>query len=799
MSRGYPLRWFRIVGILLWCCLIWVQPVYSAVVDDPGGPLHWSATKSLWERKSKKVFLKGNALLRQKNETLSADEIDLDLDARVVQARGNVLYVMGDTVIYGDELLVSLKDRTGYVKMGKVASSTYSLSARKLTKLSDKRYLAEEGSYTTCVDCPQSWTLLGEDVDLEFDSYAFMSNVRAAAKDLPLFWLPYLVIPLKTQRQSGVLMPRLGYSDNGMMFVLPFYWAVSRSVDMTFGIGTYSKRGPRLEWEGRYALSPRSTGQANFYFLKDRAFDDLLASRGVSGGEERWAFSLAQQHEFPFGIEEKLQIFEASDSLYPRKIGDIKGFGEGALVSSLSFSRATPDVSAVLNFRRYRNLISLAPDFREFDETLVQTFPAAQLTTNDWLLWDGRVGAGLTLGLNAFTRGGGDYDRDLLTPVASEAEAFRPGIDPIRKATRITAVPTLFTSFHPWDLITVRPYAEYRTFLYSFPASVTGQETPLDAFYRGYLLSQVEVSTELEKIIPPSEPSGSSYKHSIRPRLLYSWIPFSQESDPNHPFLAQMQYASENSFSGYNFDNQDVVPLTENRNYNNYFLPLGNSLTFGLSSQWIEKSGAQTPTPTYRRLWELRAQQSLNFYELSQAKKEDRDAEPLSRLNVGALAEVGQFTAGAEYNYLPYAPSSELESRHQFSGNFSYILEKAMRQRILAFERSFRLGYAFNKASGAQTHNLQLGGVFSLSDYFMPLGSLSYDFVSDRLIRADGTLSFQSPSRCYKVDLKVARFVCDRQTSTDRGVCSDYRFEFSWNLTGAGFSGLDNMATAGIR
>lgn len=795
MSAGGFFRDFCLILSLVFFCEIGA----GGAATEGEGSIHWSAAKSVWDRRARKVSLRGNASVQEKNETLTADEIDLDLETRALHARGHVLYVMGDTVIYGEELRINLRDRTGFVRMGKVASPLFSVSARKLTKVSDKRYLAEEGTYTTCVDCPQSWTLLGEDLDLEFDGYAFMSNVRAAVKDLPLLWLPYMVIPMKTERQSGVLMPKFGYSNNGMMFVLPYYWAMSRSADMTFGVGSFSRLGPRLEWEGRYALSPRSFASANFYYIRDREFDDLLLSRGIQGSESRWAISINQQQELPWGIEQKLQLVNVSDALYPRRIRDVQGFGEGALSSTLSFSRVSSDMSAQLTFRRYRNLIGQDPDPRVFDENLVQAFPSAQVTTNDWLLFGGRLGAGLTLGLNHFTREGADYDRDLLINRGPDTDdiRFRPGIDAIRKATRLTALPVLFTSFHPGDFMTIRPSIEFNNYLYSFPASVSDQDTPLDTFYRGYLLGQVEATSEFERVFKPSVPSAPTYKHTIRPRLLYSWIPLSHESDQNHPFVRQMQFATDNSFSGYNFDSQDIVPLGENRNYNNYFLPLGNSLAFGLHSQLIEKSGLSSTgdVPNYRRLFEVRALQSLNLREYEQAELENRDAEPFSRLSLGALADLGFMSAAVDYYYLPYAPSSELESRHQFSAHLNYVLERSMRQRVLAFERSFRMGFAFNKASGAQTHNLQLGGAFSLSDYILPTGSISYDFVSERFIRMDGSLSFQSPSRCYKVELKVARFVCDRQSASDTGVCGDYRFEFAWNITGKGFSGLDQMVT----
>ena len=92
-------------------------------------------------------------------------------------------------------------------------------------------------------------------------------------------------------------------------------------------------------------------------------------------------------------------------------------------------------------------------------------------------------------------------------------------------------------------------------------------------------------------------------KHLIRPILTYSYIPgspFLKEDPSNHPFLQQIQYATAHNLSGYNFDDYDIVPLDNSPLTSNYFVPLGNSLNLGLTTQWIRRNGAvDSLLPTY--------------------------------------------------------------------------------------------------------------------------------------------------------------------------------------------------------
>jgi LPS-assembly protein len=128
-------------------------------------------------------------------------------------------------------------------------------------------------------------------------------------------WLPYMVVPLKTKRQTGFLLPSISFSTNGGVGVLqPFYWATSRSTDMTFSAGQYSERGTRFQWEGRYALSPRSGGQLNYFFLRDATFSNPQIN--PTGSLSRWGGRARQIQELPWGIEAKLDLTEVSDNFY---------------------------------------------------------------------------------------------------------------------------------------------------------------------------------------------------------------------------------------------------------------------------------------------------------------------------------------------------------------------------------------------------------------------------------------------------------------------------------------------------
>lgn len=740
---------------------------------DQSDAMHWSGDKTVWDRKRNRVELEGNAFVNQPGESLSADFIVLDLNNRMIDAKGNCVYTALDTIIYSDEMHFSLDTGVGTIIGGRVTNGRFMLVGERINKLGGGRFQTHRAEYTTCHDCSASWSLLGEDVEFEIEGYAYLTNVTGKIKDTPFMWLPYMVVPIKTRRQTGLLFPRFGTSTlHGFMFVQPFFWAINRSADMTLGAGTYTARGKRFEWEGRYALGERSGGTANFYYLSDKNPDAPTYNR--------WGLQLAQTQELFWGIDQKLRIYEVSDSLYPVLFDDIPGRYEPVLASELSFSRSGPEVSGYLAARRYRNLLDFGNP-TGFDERTVQLYPRFEISSNDRFLWGSPIATGLTLGVSNFWREGDAFDRDceISGTCPQPSLGYQPGIDPIRRGSRYSITPSLYTTLRPFDLFSVVPSVEYRGYFYDF-------YNELEDLSRGYLLFQTELSMQLERIFDQDDVSIPRVKHLIRPTLLYSRIPYRYE--PDHPFIDQVRYRS-----GYNFDNYDIVPFSTSPSLENYTIPLGHSLSYGLKTQVIRRRGElKSLNPTYQTVAEFTAGQTFNILELERTEDERI---PLSRFFSTLNLNFDRTMLGVQYYFYPYlerllpnADPSQI-SPHEVSVSGRWIFESTTTHEILPFERSIGLSYYWRALESSKTSSMTGDLVYSINDFILPRVSANYNFLepdpSRRITSLNAALTFQGPSRCWK-------FTVNLSDSVDRGTAVS--FDLSLNLTGDGFGGVTALA-----
>jgi len=86
-----------------------------------------------------------------------------------------------------------------------------------------------------------------------------------------VLYFPYLIFPVKTTRQSGVLFPYLGYSSDKLGFdvEVPVFWAISDSTDATF-YQRYMTRGGTNRGRSSGIFSPDTFGTFYADYLDDK-------------------------------------------------------------------------------------------------------------------------------------------------------------------------------------------------------------------------------------------------------------------------------------------------------------------------------------------------------------------------------------------------------------------------------------------------------------------------------------------------------------------------------------------------
>lgn len=798
-------------GCFFFLLVVWggLPQQASALVESQ--PVHFSGDQQIWDRKIHQVRLLGHAAITQSLETLTADEISLNLESRLLDARGHCAYMTGDSVLWGEEMHFDLKAHAGSVMRGRVANSAFSLRGERIDKLEGVgRYHVEQGSYSTCIDCAASWSIDAEQIDLEMEGYAVFRGMTTRIKGIPAIWLPYFIFPLKTQRQTGFLIPRIGFSGAyGPTVVVPFFWAIHPSADMTLVAGQYFGRGPRGELEARYLFHPEESAGTAKAFYNYLSTEQKFENQNFPVGSQRWGVDWQGVQALPQGVLARWHLVQMSDNFYSYQYpDDLPRFANEAFVKSmLLLHRTGHRWHASLALQNFRNLLNTdpggTPNMRvlQNDPRTVQLIPHVLITRVDHSPWDLGWMTGMSVSLSRFTRPAGFFDYDATSDVpfgqlpSDPQQPYRLGVDPLRQANRLMVTPSVYRAFRIKDVVSVVPSLSFKGLFYDFAGAPN-----VPSLFQGYALLQTEVSAQFEKVYDfPDQTAYPKAKHVIRPLLTYSLMPFrsgdgSQPQD--HPFLRQIyngqNRGSTNSVVGYNFDNHDIIPYSYVNNGPVYLMPLGHSLAYGFSSQWIiKKMTSGSSVPEYKKRVELNVTQAVNFLEINRVRGASDRPHILNQFRADLEFHLDQLESVSSYLYNPDFSS---DKRTSFNTSLSYVFEKAMHQGVFAYERSFFLRYTF--APLQSTDGMETGFTFAINDYVIPNFAIEYNFAKSLTNGIKVGLDLQNASRCWKLKLGANYVTGLYPGSVLEKIANNttFNFELNINLDGTGFRSFDQLS-----
>ena len=207
--------------------------------------------------------------------TIKADWMAYDVTFGTIKLRGHIDIVTGDQRLLADQGEVNLTHDTGTFTNSTITlKNKLHLEGKAIEKTGVRTYRIVDGWVITCkVDKGETppWSFSSKDTTITQGGYALMKNATFNIKGVPVFYTPYMVIPTKDARQTGLLFPELSHSsNNGYGFNIPFFYNISDSADMTLFSEYYTKRGFMPGVEFRYVLNPDDKGTFAASFLNDK-------------------------------------------------------------------------------------------------------------------------------------------------------------------------------------------------------------------------------------------------------------------------------------------------------------------------------------------------------------------------------------------------------------------------------------------------------------------------------------------------------------------------------------------------
>lgn len=283
----------KILAPLIFLILLRAQPLFAAQAPRAGEPqpeqqIHVTADSLSVSGGGKELEGQGNVELQREQMTLKADQVWVNRETQDMEATGNVSVDDPEwKVKQAQRMQFNLGNETGMIENGDLflEKGHLTLSGSRIQKVEGQTYHLDEGIFTTCLcdSGPPTWKISADQIDVTREGSGVIRRGTFYIMDVPVFYIPYGLFPVNTERQTGFLFPEFGTSSkSGFRYMQPFYWAIDKSSDLTLTTDVETRARLGLMGEYRKVFSKDTKADLELSY-----FNELFRSNPDSAIKDR--------------------------------------------------------------------------------------------------------------------------------------------------------------------------------------------------------------------------------------------------------------------------------------------------------------------------------------------------------------------------------------------------------------------------------------------------------------------------------------------------------------------------------
>lgn len=388
----------------------------------------------------------GNVVIISQKDTVYGELASLDQETMTVKIEGNVRFITKDMTLYGSHVDYNVATGAAHIKNARILTSDFNLVATELIRVNENEYIAEEAEFTTCKDCTESWSVYGKFIKVQVGKFVQIKHGLFKVKGVDVIYLPYLVLPILSKRETGLLVPRISSRPGeGLSFEQPVFWAIDEYKDMTFSPTFWAKRGYGGDLQYRQRFKELTWFEGNIRAVNDTIYEPLKDNHGESGEQFFRYFTELESHQFwSPNLGSHFRYTGSRDLDFVR---DYAQYTDPKVISSdfglQSFVNWRQELYALGGEMDYlRNQLSGDPV--EFDRSYVQTVPRLTFSTVPHSLVQSKIPFFQHIAI------GGDGSFTRFRQVHADESQF------IRNADRVSLQPYLMWHFLTWGPVSLK-------------------------------------------------------------------------------------------------------------------------------------------------------------------------------------------------------------------------------------------------------------------------------------------------------------------------------------------------------
>jgi LPS-assembly protein len=475
------------------------------------------------EREGSRYRLRGSAEIETREMLLKADEIDYDQETGQAEARGRVHYInfVSGEQLWAERIEYNLNDGAGLfyrirgAAYGKIdyrpgilrTENPFFFQGDWAEKL-QQRYILHKATITNCAGINPWWKLQAPVIDVIPGQRAIAQRSWFKLRGVPILYAPAFYKDLREgARRSGFLTPNVGNSNRrGQMIGVGYFWAISRSYDLSYRPQYFTQRGLAHTVDVRGRPTQNSEFNAFIYGLRDRG---RLLDGGTRVKEGGYLVTAQGRALLPAGFYARGTVNYLSNFAFRQAFTESFNeavFSEVNSVVQVSRDWAGQSFNAV--FTRQENFQSAAAG----DTILLRKLPQFEWSSQDRELLRGPLPVWLSW-----------------SSAAGLLQRNQPLFQTRQFVERADVAPRLMTALR-WKEFHLTPYIALRDTYYGSSLR-TALEKEMGKAVTGDGLNRVSREVGAELVLPTlvrvfDAPGwmGGRVKHSIEPRVSFRTV-----------------------------------------------------------------------------------------------------------------------------------------------------------------------------------------------------------------------------------------------------------------------------------
>jgi lipopolysaccharide assembly outer membrane protein LptD (OstA) len=303
----------------------------------------------------------GKAKIIFKDYKIEADVIELDWNKSSLRAYNRK--IENDTAkkslptlternesYKGSEVLYNFKTKIGVVKYGETSIDDGFYKGNTIKKISNECYYIKDGIYTTCNEDHPHFYFYSPKMKVIPKSVIIAEPIYLYIADVPVFAIPFAVLPNKSGRQSGVIPPSYGDDINrGKNFRhLGYFWDINDYSDINLTTDIYMKGGYSFSSLARYNIRYLMNGSVNLSYSRQKFSVDADPAKD-------WRLELVHNQNINPTTDLNVNFSFMSNSYFTNNSTQINDILQQNIVSNATFHKSWEGTNRSLTINVYRD------------------------------------------------------------------------------------------------------------------------------------------------------------------------------------------------------------------------------------------------------------------------------------------------------------------------------------------------------------------------------------------------------------------------------------------------------------